>query len=157
MGNYSPQQLPESVLKEMWTWAFEGLGKLVPLGARLTAGAQGASGATYNLQVTNAGVKGKGLAAEEVTVEVELPENAKVVTAAGTGYEGVRRNGEGKTVAAWRLPRLAAAEQQTLTLTLAQPASALRGMVHWARPAVKADGEVTFQLVSGGRGGRGGA
>lgn len=157
MGNYSPQRLPESVLKEMWTWAMEDLGKLVPLAARITAGPQGPNGATYTVQVSNAGVKNKGLVAEEVTVEVELPENAKVVTAAGTGYQGVRRNAESKTVAAWRLPRLAAAEQQLLTLTLAQPAGTLRGMVHWAKPAVKADGEVTFELVAGGRGGRGGA
>ncbi|MBI2186714.1 MAG: cytochrome c [Acidobacteria bacterium] len=157
MGNYSPQRLPEPVLKEIWTWAMEDLGKLVPLTARLTAGQQGLNGATYNVQVANAGVKSKGLAAEEVTVEIELPENAKVVTATGTGYQGPHRNSEGKMVAAWRLPRLSATEQQMLTLTLAQPASALRGVVHWAKPAVKADGEVMFELVSGGRGGRGGA
>ena len=157
MGNYSPDRLAEPVLKEIWTWAMEDLGKLVPIAARLTAGAQGPSGATYTLTVTNAGVKGKGLTAEDLTVEVELPATAKVVTASGAGYQGVRQNSEAKTVAAWRVPRLAATERQTLTLTLAQPAATLRGMVRWAKPAVKADGEVTFELVSGGRGGRGGA
>jgi mono/diheme cytochrome c family protein len=157
MGNYSPQRLPEPLLKEIWQWAMEDLGKLVPLAARMTASGQGPTGASYTVQVTNAGIKNKGLAAEDITVEVELPDNAKVVTAAGGKYEGVRRNSEGKTVAAWRLPRLAATEQQTLTLTLTQPAAAMRGVVHWAKPAVKADGEVMFELVTGGRGGRGGA
>jgi mono/diheme cytochrome c family protein len=157
MGNYSPQRLAEPLLKEIWQWAMEDLGKLVPLAARMTAGAQGPTGASYTVQLTNAGIKNKGLAAEDITVEVELPDNAKVVTATGGKYEGVRRNGEGKTVAAWRLPRLAATEQQTLTLTLSQPAATMRGIVHWAKPAVKADGEVMFELVTGGRGGRGGA
>jgi len=145
MGSYSPQRLPEAVLKEMWTWAMDDLGKLVPLTARVTAGAQGPNGATYTVQVTNAGVKGKGLAAEDVTVEVELPDNTKVVNGTGSGYGGVSRNGEGKTVAVWRVPRLAATEQQTLTLTLAAAPGALHGMVRWARPAVKADGEVMFE------------
>jgi mono/diheme cytochrome c family protein len=157
MGNYTPQRLPEPILKEIWTWAMEDLGKLVPLAARITAGPQGPAGATYNVQVTNAGVRNKGLTAEDVTVEIELPENAKVVTATGGKYEGVRRNSESKTVAVWRVPRIVATEQQTLTLTLAAPAGTLRGTVHWAKPAVKADGEVTFELTSGGRGGRGGA
>jgi hypothetical protein len=141
----------------MWTWAMEDLGKLVPITASLTAGAQGPSGATYTVTVTNAGVKSKGLTAEDLTVEIELPANAKVVTAGGATYEGVRKSGDARMVAAWRVPRLAATERQTLTLTLAAPAGALRGVVHWAKPAVKADGEVTFELVSGGRGGRGGA
>lgn len=155
MGSYSPQRLPEPVLKEMWTWAMDDLGKLVPLTARITAGAQGQNGATYTVQVTNAGVKNKGLAAEDVTVEVELPANAKVVTATGATYEGVR-TAEAKTVASWRLPRLAPTEQQTLTLTLGAPVTALHGTIRWAKPAVKADGEVEFQFTSGGRG-RGGA
>ncbi|OFW01211.1 MAG: hypothetical protein A3I61_08220 [Acidobacteria bacterium RIFCSPLOWO2_02_FULL_68_18] len=155
MGSYSPQRLPEAVLKEIWTWAMEDLGKLVPLSARLTAGPQGPNGATYTVNVTNAGVKNRGLTAEEVTVEVELPENAVVVNATGAGYE-LRRDGASKMVAVWRVPRLAATEQQTLTVTLAQPAGRLRGMVHWAKPAVKADGEVMFELATGGRG-RGGA
>jgi hypothetical protein len=157
MGNYSPQRLPEPVLKDIWTWAMEDLGKLVPLAARITAGPQGSNGATYTVNVTNAGVKNKGLVAEDLTVEIELPANAEVVTAGGAGYEGVRQNSGAKTVAAWRLPRLAATEQQTLTLTLSAPVTSLHGTIRWARPAVKADGEVEFQFTSGGRGGRGGA
>jgi len=145
MGNYSADRLPEPLLKEMWTWAMEDLGRLVPLTARIAAGPKCTSGATYTVQVTNAGVKGKGLAAEDVTVEVELPDNTKVVNGTGSGYLGVSKNGEGKTVAVWRVPRLAATEQQTLTLTLAAAPSALHGMVRWARPAVKADGEVMFE------------
>lgn len=152
MGIYSPARLPESTLKEMWDWAAD-LGLLVPLSGRITAAAQPS---TYTVNVANAGVKGKGLVAEDVTVEVELPDNAKVVNTTGAGYEGMKKNGEGKTVAAWRVPRLAPTEQQSFNLTLAGAATSLRGTIRWARPAVKADDEVNFQLATGGRGGRGG-
>ena len=154
MGNYSRARLPESMLREMWDWASD-LGLLVPLSAQLTAAPQAQGGSTYTLNVTNAGVKGKGLAAEGMTIEVELPDNAKVVNTTGTGYEGVKRNGESKTVAVWRVPRLAATEQQKFTITLAGAASSMRGTIRWDKPAVKADAEVDFVLATG-RGGRGG-
>jgi hypothetical protein len=78
---------------------------------------------SYTVQVTNAGVKGKGLTAEDLTVEIA---------------------GDGKTVATWQLPRLAAGERHQFTVTLAAPAAALKGTIRWARPAVKADAEVEF-------------
>jgi mono/diheme cytochrome c family protein len=153
MGVYSPARLPESLLKEIWDWAID-LGPLPPLSARLTAGQQPGA---YVLNVVNAGVKGRGVAAEDVTIEIELPENAKVANATGTGYEGVKKNGEGKTVAVWRVPRLGPTEQQNFNLTLGAAATTMKGTIRWGKPVVKADGEVDFQLATGGRGGRGGA
>jgi cytochrome c553 len=122
MGNYSRDRLPEPLLREMWDWAMD-LGKLVPLSGRIAAGPATAAGVTYTVQVTNAGVKGKGLTAEDVTVEIV---------------------GGGKAVGSWRVPRLAAGERRQFTVTLAAPAPELKGTIRWARPAVKADAEVEF-------------
>jgi mono/diheme cytochrome c family protein len=155
MGNYSPARLPEPLLKEMWDWAMD-LGKLVPLSGRITAGPQAPGGPSYTVNVVNSGVKNKGLTAEGIKVEIELPDDANVVRTAGTGYEGVHRSEAGKNVAVWRVPKLAATEQQELTLTLGAPAQTLRGTIRWERPAVKADDEVTFVLAGPGRGGPGG-
>ena len=122
MGNYSRDRLPEPQLREMWDWAMD-LGKLVPLSGRIAAGPATAAGVTYTVQVTNAGVKGKGLTAEDVTVEIV---------------------GGGKAVGSWRVPRLAAGERRQFTVTLGAPAPELKGTIRWARPAVKANAEVEF-------------
>lgn len=122
MGNYSPDRLPEPLLREIWDWAMD-LGTLVPLSGRITAGAKTAAGIPYTVQVTNAGVKGKGLTAEDLTIEIV---------------------GGGKAVATWQVPRLAAGERQQFMVTLAAPAAALKGTIRWAKPAVKADAEVEF-------------
>ncbi len=154
MGNYSPLRLPEPMLKEIWMWMTD-LGPLVPLTGRITAGAAGSAGFTYTVNVANAGVKNTGLAAEDVTITLEVPENAQVLSVTGAGYEGVRHNGESKKgpVAVWRVPRLAPTDQQTFTITLSTVAKNLRGTVRWGKPAVKADNEVTIALTGGGRGG----
>jgi mono/diheme cytochrome c family protein len=156
MGNYNRARLPESTLKEIWDWMID-LGPLVPLSGRVSPPSAGADGVTYTIEVANGGVKGKGLAAEEVTVAVVLPpgSGSKVVSASGPGYQGVRFDEEAKgEVALWQLPRLAAAERQTLRLTLAgqSPAGQLRGTIRWARPAVKSDGVVNLQVAGAGRG-----
>jgi hypothetical protein len=44
------------------------------------------------------------------------------------------------TAAVWQLPRLAAAEQQTYTITLSQAATTadnLRGAIRWTKPVTK--------------------
>lgn len=153
MGNYSRSHLPEPLLRDIWSWMTE-LGPLVPISARITAEAQRRAGFTYVVNVANAGVKHKGLIAEDVTVMIEVPETAQVLSATGAWYEGVRRHGGGKsTTAMWRVPRLAPTERQTFTITLSAMAKDLRGTIRWAKPAVKVDDEVTFTLASGGRGG----
>jgi mono/diheme cytochrome c family protein len=159
MGNYDRNRLPESTLKEIWTWAMD-LGPLVPLRGNVSAGVPGTGGVAYTLNVANAGVKGKGVAAEDVTVSLVLPAGSKVVTATGTGYQGVRRDEQAKAdVAVWQLPRLAAADRQALGITLAgsAPDAAVRGTIRWGKPAVKADDVVNLQVAGGGRGGRGAA
>jgi cytochrome c553 len=158
MGNYSTSRLPEATLKEIWTWMTD-LGHLVPLTGRLDAGVAGSNGTVYTLRVINAGIRGKGLAAEEVTVALAVPAGAKVVSATGTGYEGVRMDERAKgNAAVWRIPRLDSAATETLTITLAgAPAGASpSGTIRWARPAVKSDDVVNIAAPGGrGRGGRG--
>ena len=157
MGNYDRARLPEATLKEIWDWMAD-LGHLPVLTGRLAAGPTGTDGATFTVNVANAAVKGKGVTAEDVTVSVVLPAGAKVVNATGTGYQGVRRDETGNSdVAVWQLPQLAAADRQSLGITLTGVTSAagLRGTIRWAKPAVKADPVVNIQVPGAGRGGRG--
>jgi mono/diheme cytochrome c family protein len=157
MGNYSPQRLPEATLKEIYDWAVD-LGRLPVLAARMAPAAAPATngGTTYTIDVYNSAVKNKGVDTDDVTVALDVPSGVQVVSATGTGYEGVRSKADGSSVATWRLPRLAAADHQALTITLSSAAPALRGTIRWARPAVKADDDVTFALP-GARRGRGAA
>jgi cytochrome c550 len=154
MGNYSRARLPESTLKEIWTWMTD-LGHLVPLVGRIGPGTVDAKGITYTLNVSNSGVKEKGLAAEDVTIAVVVPPGAEVVSATGPGYQGVRRDDEAKgTVAVWRLPRMAAADRHAFTITLAgaiKAAEPPHGTIRWGKPAVKAD-EVVEIISTAGRG-----
>ena len=157
MGNYSRARLPEATLKEIWDWMTDMGPYLAPTRGRVTAGASGANGTTYTVEVENAGVKGKGVTMEDVTIALALPPGAKIVGTTGA-YEGVRHDEEAKSdVAVWRVSRMPAADRQTFTMTLAQPAAALRGTIRWAKPTVTVDGEVDFAMATGGRGGRGGA
>ncbi len=154
MGNYSRARLPESTLKEIWNWMTD-LGHLVPLVGRINPGTVDANGITYTLSVANSGVKDKGLTAEDVTVALVVPADTTVVSATGAGYEGVRRDEEARgNVAVWRVPRMAAADRHTLTITLSgaiKAADTPRGTIRWARPAVKAD-EVVEIISTRGRG-----
>ena len=155
MGNYSRARLPEATLKEMWDWMNDLGVHLAVLRGRVTAGQASPGAAPYTIEVVNTAVKGKGITNEDVTVAVALPAGTKVVSTAGAGYEGVKHDDEAKSdVAVWRVPQMAPGDRQSFTITLAAPATTLRGTIRWAKPAVKADDEVEFALATG-RGGRG--
>jgi mono/diheme cytochrome c family protein len=156
MGNYSPQRLPEATLKQIFDWAYD-LGPLPVLTARMTPAAAPASGGgmTYNINVFNSAVKGKGVDTEGVTVTLDVPAGVQVVSATGTGYQGAKAKAEGGTVATWMLPKMAAADKQALAITLSGAAPMLRGTIRWAKPVVKADDDVNFALP--GARGRGAA
>ena len=95
------------------------------------------------------------MTAEDVTVAVVVPPDATVVSATGTGYQGVRRDEAAKgNVAVWRVPRMAATDRHTFTITLAgaiKAADPPHGTIRWARPAVKAD-DVVEIISTAGRG-----
>src|SRR5687767_3072219 len=140
MGSFSPSRLPEATLQDIWAYITD-LGFRARMRGQLSAGVPSANGVVYTLNVQNTGVAGAGLAAEDVTVLLRVPEGTKVVTATGAGYEGVRRDEQLKgDVAVWRVARVAPRDRQSYTLTLSQAATAkdnLRGNIRWAKPAVK--------------------
>jgi mono/diheme cytochrome c family protein len=140
MGTYSPSRLPESVLQEVWTFARD-LGFRPLMTSRLSAGVAGATGVTYTLTVRNAGLPGKGLTAEDLTIALVVPAGASVVSTSGAGYQGVSPDRDLKTnVAVWKLGKMGPKDQQTYTLTLSRAGTAtdnVRGEIRWTKPAVK--------------------
>jgi len=181
MGNFSKERLPEIVLREIYQFMLDA-GFRAPINASLSAApAQGAN-TTYTLTVFNDGVAKRGLDAEEVTIFIKIPQETKFVSATGNGFKGVRPlaqlglepatpNTPGRfdpsgklpereksdlsgEVAVWEIPRIAAAEKQTNTLTLSGPTAqiytipgpspsgqAFKGFegstVYWAKPGVR--------------------
>jgi hypothetical protein len=140
MGSFSPLRVPESKLRMVWDYISD-IGFRPAMQGRLSAGVPSATGVTYTLDVENAGVIGRGLTAENLTITLRVPEGTSVVATTGTGYQGVRRDEEAKAnIAAWRVPRMAPRDRQTYTITLSQPATAqnnLRGSISWTKPVVK--------------------
>ena len=154
MGNYTPRRVPEAELRVIWDWMTD-MGLLVPVTARLSGGPAGAAGTTYTLDVENEALPPKGWSAEDVTISRIVPAGTKAVSATGTGYQGVTRDGS-NDVAVWRVPRLGARDKQQFTITLSgTPAgdAVPRGTVGWAKPTAKSDALVNFALR--GPGGRG--
>lgn len=140
MGNYSRTRLPESVLQEIVNFAKD-LGFRPAVAGRLSAGVPGADGVTYTLTVENFGLPGKGLTAEDLTINLVVPAGANVVKTTGANYQGVRQDGDLKAnVAVWRLAKAAPKDQHTYTLTLSRAGTAsdnVRGAVRWTKPTVK--------------------
>jgi mono/diheme cytochrome c family protein len=140
MGNFSRTRVPESVLQQIWRYVSVDLGLRVPIEGRLTAGVPAGTGMTYTLNVENAGIAGKGLTAEELTIALTLPAGSTVVNTSGGGYQGVRRDPQsGAEMAVWTVARMAPKEKQTYSITLSAPAAGaqrLRGVVRWSKPAI---------------------
>jgi cytochrome c553 len=181
MGNFSKERLPEMVLRQIYQFMLDS-GFRAPINASLSAGPRQGENTTYTLTVFNDGVVKRGLDAEEITIFVRIPHGTKFVSATGNGFKGVRPlaqlglepaipNTPGRfdragklperekadisgDVAVWEVPRIAAAEKQTYTLTLLGPTAevytlpgpgpsgqAFRGFegstVYWARPEVR--------------------
>ncbi len=139
MGNYSRTQVPEATLRQIWQYVSVDLGLRVPMEARLSAGVAAGANSTYTLTVENAGVAGRGLTAEEISVALTLPAGSSVVNTSGAGYQGVRRDAQsGADVVTWNVARMVARDKQTYTITLSPPAAGaqrLRGVVRWSKPA----------------------
>ena len=146
IGNYSRARLPESRLQEIWQWLSVDVGLRVPVRGRLAAGVATDAGMTYTLDVENAGIVGKGLTAEDLTIALTLPSGSMVVNTSGAGYQGIRRDPQsGADLAVWTVARMAPKDRQTYAVTLSAPAAGaerLRGVVRWSRPALGAgDGD----------------
>jgi hypothetical protein len=151
MGNYSPIRLPEPTLRVIYDYMREA-GFPITVTAKLDAGAPAAGGVTYTLLVENGGVTGKGLAAEDMTLSLIVPADAKVVSATGAGYQKVQRDETTKADAAvWKIAKLAPGAPQTFTLTLSKaPADQLKGTLRWAKPTMK-DAEANLVNIASTR------
>ena len=149
MGNFSGTRVPESLLQPIWQYVSVDLGLRVPIEGRLAAGVPATGGTTYALNLENTGIVGKGLTAEDLTVTLTLPAGSTVVSASGTGYQGVRRDAQsGADTAVWTVARMAPRDKQTYSITLSAPAAGsqrLRGSVRWSKPAI-ADGADTVNI-----------
>jgi mono/diheme cytochrome c family protein len=144
MGNFSRTRLSEADLRQIYDWARNQIGFRPFLQARLGRPTEGATGATYALTVANGGMAGKGISAEGVTVELQIPDGTTVMAATGAGYQGVKGN-----KAVWTIPSLAAKEQQNYTITLSKAASGIKGDVHWSKPTPSPEDVVNVAIAAG--------
>ncbi|MDE2476818.1 MAG: cytochrome c [Alphaproteobacteria bacterium] len=144
MGNFSRTRLSEADLRQIYDWARNQIGFRPFLQARLGRPTQGANGVTYPLTVANGGMAGKGISAEGVTVELQIPDGTTVMAATGAGYQGVKGN-----KAVWAIPSLAAKEQQNYTITLSKAASGIKGDVHWSKPTPSPEDVVNVAVPAG--------
>src|ERR1700692_1978742 len=105
MGNYNKARVPEGTLRQIYFWPRDEIGFRVPIQGRIAKGETGPTGVTYAVTVTNGGLAGKGVIAEGLTVSLNIPAEAQVVAATGTGYQGVHTDEKAKAnVEGWELP-----------------------------------------------------
>ena len=123
MGKYDPERLPESILEQIWGWMTDE-GLLIPVTAGLSGPSARSNQATYTATVINRGIPGKGMVAEDVTIALVVPPDARIVTATGDGYAG-QEEFQGESAAVWRLPRIGPGTRLELRATLAEPPTVL--------------------------------
>jgi mono/diheme cytochrome c family protein len=139
MGNFSRVRVPEPMLRQLWQYLSVDLGLRAPFEARWAPSVAAGPNMTYTLNVENAGVPGKGLVAEDISVALTLPAGSKVVSTSGAGYQGLQRDPKGTDVAVWRVAKMSPRDKQTYVITLSPPAAGaerLRGVVRWSKPVL---------------------
>ena len=145
MGNYSRLRVPEPMLRELWQFFSVDQGLRVPISAQVSAPVRSGDGFTYTITVQNGGVRGKGLAAENITLLLPLPPGPQPATAVtinaasgGDEFFGIRRDSfTNSEAAAWEIPQLWPGDKKTYTLTISGPGAGggfPRGMISWAKP-----------------------
>ena len=141
MGNFSPTRVTEAELKDIYDWAHGDIGFRPLLQGRLSAGVAAANGVTYTLNLANTGLKGKGLTATGLTVDLVVPAGSTVVATTGDGYKGVHMDAEAKAnVAEWSVASIAPKELRSVTITLSKAgteADNVKGSIRWAKPGPK--------------------
>src|SRR5258705_1062451 len=146
MGDYSRARLPEDMLKQVYDWALS-LGLEIPVTTNISKAEQAPNGFTNKLDVVN-----KGVEASNVTIEVIVPAGAKVVSATGTGYKGVRADKKAKaTVAEWQVAKLMADQEQSYSITVSQEMDPehLQGAIHWVTRGGRPSGPKDFVEIGG--------
>jgi mono/diheme cytochrome c family protein len=135
MGNFNPLRVPEPTLQEIFKYVRDEM-KFRPLVRTRVAPPAAGGNSTYTITIENGGLPGRGLTAEDLTVSINIPQGAKLVSTTGGGYEGSRAADAGAQAAVWRVPSLPPGKQETYTITFAQPVENLRGNVRWMKPAI---------------------
>jgi len=139
MGNYNRERVTPASLRQIYFWARDDIGFRAPMAARISKAEMGPTGASYTVDVTNAGLAGRGVIAGGVNVSLNIPADTNVVAAGGPGYQGTSMQ-NGKMVASWQIVRSAPGDHNTLTITLSKAGTAadnLAGNIKWASPAPK--------------------
>ena len=157
MGNFSRARVPESVLRDIYKFIKDDLGLLAPVVASMDAGAAADANTKYTVTLENQGTRGKGLAAETITINLVLPTGATMVSNTGDGFQGVKKlmvtippapAGRGAApvggaapapaapaaphqvmadVAVWQVPTIPAGAKQTYSITLSGAAVPVAG------------------------------
>ena len=139
MGNYNRERVTPASLRQIYFWARDDIGFRAPMAGRIAKAEMGPTGATYAINVTNGGLQGRGVIAQGVKVNINVPAGTNVVAAAGPGYQGTSQ-ANGKTVATWVITRSAPGDTNTLSITLSKAGTAadnVNGSITWASPAPK--------------------
>jgi hypothetical protein len=147
MGNFSRSRLTVGQLRQIYFWAVDEIGVRAPVAAQIGKGEQGAGGVTYPITITNNGMPGKGVIAEGLTINLNIPAGYNVVAATGQGYQGVNNN-----IATWKLPRSAPKDQEKLSITVSRPVTQganFRGGITWAKPAPKTGPSTDVVAING--------
>ena len=142
MGIFNPERLPEPVLEEIFRWMTDETGLRVPMAAEIHAEAPANGNTTYTLLVENEGTTGKGLAAEDITINLVLPSGTRVINTSGDGYQGVERDAELMAdVAVWKVRRIAPGDKPEFTITLSGTTLPdglfQRSSIRWTTPALQ--------------------
>ncbi len=136
MGDFSKARFPEETLKTLWTYLSQTVGLRVPVSAAVTATSAGSS-TTYTLTVRNTGLVGKGMSADQMYLSLEVPANSTVTSATSEGYQGVQTYAAGGySIAVWLVPRLAAGQTLTKTMTVSGSGGGANAFVNWLGPQV---------------------
>jgi hypothetical protein len=139
MGNYIRDRVTPASLRQIYFYLRDDIGFRAPMVGQLSKAEMGPTGASYTVTVRNGGLQGRGIIAEGVKVNVNVPADTNVVAAGGPGYQGTSQV-NGKTVASWVLTRSAPGDANTLTITLSKAGTAadnVNGSITWASPAPK--------------------
>jgi mono/diheme cytochrome c family protein len=141
MGNFNPDRVTENELSQVLDYIKNDIGFRAALHGRLTKGQPGEKGITYTLNVQNVGLAGKGLAAEDLSVRLAIPNGATVIAATGPNYKGVHMDKKSNSmVAEWTWDKANPRDKQTYTITLSNAGTEkdrLRGEIHWMKPRIK--------------------
>jgi uncharacterized repeat protein (TIGR01451 family) len=170
MGLFNPKRLPETVLREIWGF-MEDMGQRAFLWAAMDAGTKSGGNTTYTITLTNRGNPKSGLAADDITVSLRIPEGVSVVSATGGSYEGVRHGVETVTnpgqlspfrglnpnpnvqranvdFATWMVGNIAPGQRETVSVTLSgvgdDPPDFSGSRVTFDKPAVRRLPNVTL-------------